>query len=91
MGDLTQDPHAVEIGYHDLEYPEWKREYVAAIMETNPLKLRHKIHLAEDALFRRSQSPERPIDDAERQAMKNATDALRFLLVEALGYRDLPK
>jgi hypothetical protein len=89
MGDLTQQPQPLHFGYRDLEYPEWKREYVAAIMETDPLKLQHKIHLAQDALLRRSQSPER--HDPERQAMKNATDALRFLLVEVLGHPDSRK
>jgi len=75
----------------DLPYPEWQAEYRAALMETDPLKLREKIHVAEDALFRRSQSPERPIDDSERLAMKDAASALRILLVGVLGYPDSRK
>jgi hypothetical protein len=89
MGDFTQQ--LGESGHRGMEYLEWQTEYMDAIMETDPVKLREKIHRAEYALFRRSQSPERSIGDAERQAMANAASALRVLMVEVLGYPDSRK
>jgi hypothetical protein len=74
-----------------MEYPAWQAEYAAAIVETDPAKLKSKIELAEVALFRRAKELSTPPDDPERLAMRDAASALRVLLVQVLGYPDLPK
>ena len=61
-----------------LEFPAWEREYQAAIVETNPLRLGEKIHAAETAMSKRLRDIENtPGNSAERQAIEEAMTALQ--------------
>jgi hypothetical protein len=63
----------------DLRFPEWQKPYQDAILEAKPEKLR----AAETAIIRRMEQLEAsPDSQVERQAMKNALEALYVLMPE---------
>ena len=73
-------------------YPEWQRDYQAALLELDREKLRERVEAAETAIFKRlqaiSQSPE---NQAERQAIEDALAGLRVLKRESLDFPDWEK
>jgi hypothetical protein len=87
MADLN--PKRPEVFAFD--YPDWQPEYRAAILETDRAHLKEKIDAAETAIFRRVQVLTTRANDPEREAMKDATRALRVLLVKELGYPSFSK
>lgn len=63
-----------------LRFPEWQQPYQDAILEADPEKLREKIAAAETAIIRRTEQLEgSPDSQVEREAMKNALEALYVL------------
>ena len=63
------------------QYPDWQPQYRAALLETDPARLKEKIHDAEVVLVKRSQELTTANDDPERIAIAKAAGALRTLLV----------
>ena len=60
-------------------YPEWEREFQAALSEREPGKLRERVTAAETAIFNRAQALLQRADaDAERQAVVDALLACVF-------------
>ena len=81
--DLPSDP---------ILYPEWQREYLAALVETDPRKLLECVTAAETAIFKRLQTMSTsPDNQAERQAIEDALAGLRILKHENLGFPDWEK
>ena len=73
-------------------FPRWQRELEAAVVETDPVKLRRRIEAAEAAIFLRSQELVHSADgQAERQAISDAIRTLRMLQTEKLQYPDWNK
>jgi hypothetical protein len=73
-------------------YPEWQREYKAAILELDPKKILERVQLAEAAIFNRLQAISVSQDSrAERQAIEDALGGLRVLKRESLGFPDWEK
>lgn len=70
---------------------EWQSEYRSMLMETDPAKLKDKIERTELAMFLRAQELKTPDTDPERQAMRDAANALRVLLDTVLKYPSLRK
>ena len=50
MGDTLEVQRS-----NGITYPEWQPEFVAAITETDPVRMKDKIDAAEFAIFRRAQ------------------------------------
>jgi hypothetical protein len=73
-----------------LTFAEWEPLYQAALLETDPEKLRQRILLVEEAIYMRSQAihSSNGDDKAERDAMADAMRALRVIQVEKLEYPD---
>ena len=73
----------------ELRYPDWQTPYRAAILEVDEQKLEAKIHLAEWKIFQRLQTISADSDHhAERSAIADALNALRFLKRDKLDYPD---
>lgn len=87
MGDTLEGPNDP----NGISYPEWQPEFVAAITETDPVRLKEKIAAAEFAIFQRAQKLAPNGHEDEREAMRNAASALRGLLISVLGYPDSTK
>jgi hypothetical protein len=69
------------------EFPVWQPLYQAALLETNPEQLHHRVLRAEEAIFNRSQELLNSSNgEAERHAMDDAMRALRVIQVEKLNY-----
>jgi hypothetical protein len=76
----------------EIVYPEWQREYRAALMELDPQKMLERVTGAETAIFKRLQTISRSADNhAERQAIEDALTGLRVLKRENLGFPDWQK
>jgi len=76
----------------EILYPEWQREYRAALLELNPKKMQERVTAAETVIFKRLQAMSRSADDhAERQAIEDALTGLRILKRENLGFPDWQK
>jgi hypothetical protein len=76
----------------EILYPEWQREYRAALMELDPKKMLERVTGAETAIFKRLQTISRSADNhAERQAIEDALTGLRVLKRENLGFPDWQK
>jgi hypothetical protein len=70
-----------------IKYRQWQREFEAAIGEGDAQSLRHRVDVAEAALFRRSQELAGSAQDqAEQQAISKAMETLRAVQMEKLGY-----
>ena len=79
----------------DIRYPAWQKEYQAALVERDTKKLLERVHTAETAIFNRLQeliqSSDNPEFEAERQAIQDALNALRFLKRDKLDFPDWEK
>ena len=63
-----------------LKYPTWQEPYRAAVIETNPKLLKHKIAGAEQAAILRFKELENSSDhQAELRALTDALTALKIL------------
>jgi len=71
-----------------VKYPAWQGEFEAAIAEGDPKTLRQRVDAAESAIFVRLQSV---MGDEERQALHEATQRLRVIQKDKLGYPDWNK
>jgi hypothetical protein len=67
-------------------YPSWQPQYLSAISEPDPEKLKAKIAAVKEALFRRGMELKTTADNAERMAMRDAAHELRKLMVSVLRY-----
>jgi hypothetical protein len=77
---------------HNVQYPQWQREFEAAVLERDPEKLRQRVDAAEAAIFLRSQALAGSEEgSAERQAISEAIATLRTIQREKLGYPDWHK
>jgi hypothetical protein len=73
-------------------YPEWQREYFAALSELDPKTLFERVIAAETAIFNRLQAISYNSDSrAERQAIADAMAGLRILKRDNLGFPDWEK
>jgi hypothetical protein len=74
----------------EIRYPEWQKEFEAAIMETDREKLLERVMAAETAIFERLQDPSQYSDknSSERQAIEDALASLRSLKKNELGFPD---
>ena len=64
-------------------YPDWQRDYQAALLELDPQKLSERIANAESAIFKRLQAISQIQDHmAERHAIQDALAGLRVLKTE---------
>jgi hypothetical protein len=76
----------------DIKYPDWQREFEAALRERDPKVLRQRVDAAEAAIFLRLQSlANGPNEHAEQEAISNALRTLRTFQREKLGYPDWNK
>ena len=72
-----------------LRFPEWQQPYLAVLMEADRKKLMDRVTDTENAIFNRLQSVAGNADHhAERQAIKDALNALRVLKRETLDFPD---
>lgn len=68
-----------------IDFPEWQPQYVAALLEVNPIHLRKRVEEAQAALLSRLQVLTRCSGHgAEIQAIENALGALQVLAQEIL-------
>lgn len=75
-----------------LKYPQWQREFDAAILEGDPKTLRQRVDAAEAALFLRLQALAGNAEgQAEQQAIADAMRTLRAIQKEKLAYPDWHK
>lgn len=75
-----------------IKYPDWQREFEAAVLEGDPQTLRQRVNAAEGALFLRSQAlAESAQGHAEQQAISEAIRTLRAIQREKLGDPDWNK
>jgi hypothetical protein len=73
----------------DLEYPAWQKVCQEALVELDPDKLKERVAAAEAAVFKRSQELAHILDaQAERQALRDVTNSLRFLKRDVLKFPD---
>jgi hypothetical protein len=75
----------------DDSFPDWKREFDAALHESNLEQLRQRVLGAEEAIYLQMQVLVDAPNDAESRAMQNAIRVLREIQVEKLGYPDWKK
>ena len=71
-----------------VKYPAWQHEFEAAISEGDPKTLRQRVDAAESAIFVRLQNV---VGDEERRAIYEATQRLRAIQKDKLGYPDWNK
>jgi len=65
-----------------LRFPEWQREYLAALFELNPAKLPQRVMEAEFVLRKRLLAIAQKQDaNGERQKIETALSNLRWLMV----------
>ena len=84
--------HDTSPSTQNLKFPDWQREFEAALLEVDPQKLSERVKAAEAAIFLRQQALVYSSDGhAERQAIEDAMRALRFIQTEKLGYPDCNK
>ncbi len=74
----------------EILYPEWQKEFQAAIVETDREKLLERVMAAEAAIFNRLQilSQSSDTNSNERQAIEDALASLRSLKKNELGFPD---
>ena len=67
-------------------YPEWQKEFQAAILELNREKLADRVVMAERAISKRLQALSQSSDSVgERQAIEDALSSLRLFKRNELG------
>lgn len=71
-----------------LRYPEWQREFEAALAEGDAETLRQRVDAAEGAIFMRLQ---KTVEGEERLAINEAIQRLRAIQKSKLGYPDWNK
>jgi hypothetical protein len=77
---------------HKVLYPEWQREFEAALLEQDREKLLAQVGAAEAAIFNRLQATSQsPDHEAERHAIRDAVEKLRILKRDSLGFPDWEK
>ena len=77
---------------HKVLYPEWQREFEAALLEQDREKLLAQVGAAEAAIFNRLQAiSQNPAHEAERHAIRDAVAKLRILKRDGLGFPDWEK
>jgi hypothetical protein len=87
MADRDSSPST-----QDLRFPDWQREYEAALLEVDPQKVAERVKAAEAAIFLRQQAlANNPDGHAERQAIDDAMRALRVIQTETMNYPDWKK
>jgi hypothetical protein len=75
-----------------IPYPEWQREYQAALLELDRKKLLERVTTAETAIFNRLQAISQGSNHTvERQAIEDALASLRVLKRDNLGFPDWEK
>jgi hypothetical protein len=76
----------------DIKYPDWQREFEAALRERDPKVLRERVDAAEAAIFLRLQTLANGSNEqAEQEAISNALRTLRTFQREKLNYPDWNK
>jgi hypothetical protein len=84
--------HDTSPSTQNLRFPDWQREFEAALLEGDPQKLSERVRAAEAAIFLRQQALVQSSDGhAEHQAMADAMRALRVIQTEKLDYPDWNK
>ena len=74
----------------EIIYPEWQREYEAALLELDPKKLKAQVMAAETAIFKRQQTiSQNVVDEPERLAIQDALSSLRTLKEGCPGFSRL--
>jgi hypothetical protein len=87
MADYDSSPST-----QNLRFPDWQREFEAALLEVDPQKLPERVKAAEAAIFLRQQAlVNNPDGHAERQAINDAMHALGVIQTEKLNYPDWNK
>ena len=70
---------------------KWQEPYQAALLETDPKRLKDKIAAAEAAIFTRFQELAHESDHSlERTSLEDALNAIRVLQTERLDYPRSP-
>jgi hypothetical protein len=67
----------------------WRELYSAAVLETDPDQLGHRIEEATNAIFRRDEELDHSAEvDAEREEMARASEALLVLKADYQTWKD---
>ena len=75
----------------NLKFPDWEPQLHAALLETDPQRLRERVLTAEGAIVSRMEALiGSASEDAEWQALEEARHKVRALLVEKLNYPSWP-
>jgi hypothetical protein len=70
----------------NFQFPEWQREYEAALCESDWTRIPERLQAAKAAIFSRLRAkPERPPGTAERIALNDAIHLLRVLRRESVS------
>ena len=88
---MTEDTSPSTPSPNNLKFPDWQREFEAALREGDTLSLRQRVDAAEAAIFLRSQALVDSPQVQEQQAMSDAIRTLRVIQTEKLGYPDWNK
>lgn len=67
-------------------YPSWQPQYLSALRELDPEKLKAKVATVKEAMFHRGMELKTTADNPELMAMRDAARQLRTLMVSVLGY-----
>ena len=69
-----------------IKYPEWQPECRAVMLETDPVKVREKFKVAEEAMAQRALELKTSEDDLEeRAALQEEREAMEVALAEILS------
>jgi uncharacterized protein YaiL (DUF2058 family) len=86
---MTTSEFSLSGSSHSLRYPEWSHKYREALLETDREKLSERVVEAEAAIFERLQQLSQSQDgQAERKAIQDAINALRFIKRDRLAFPD---
>ena len=86
---MTTSEFSLSGSSHSLRYPEWSHKYREALLETDREKLSERVAEAEAAIFERLQQLSQSQDgQAERKAIQDAINALRFIKRDRLAFPD---
>jgi hypothetical protein len=82
--DPVSDP--IQERLEAIKYPAWQAECRAVMLETDPVKIKHKFIIAEAAIAKRSvELGSSELDLEERQAMNEEREAMELALAEILA------
>jgi len=76
-----------------MQYPQWQKQLLQAVMETKPAGLAEKIRTAERAIFERLGESDRTLDNEEVISLLSAISTLQSMwrvLPESGGQRKPP-